>query len=121
MTLLEVMLALVILGVVGLGYLELLHQSHRLISDSRRWSQAVGYAEDAMERLKLRGTPLQPGLEDLPGGFRRQVTATRWKLGLTDAEVIVTLPGGGRFDLHRLIPVDLPTAQGRLSPDEDPS
>jgi prepilin-type N-terminal cleavage/methylation domain-containing protein len=121
MTLLEVMLALVILGLVGLGYLELLHQSHRLISDSRRWSQAVGYAEDAMEGVKLRGAPIQPVVDDLPGGFRRQVTATSWRPGLSAVEVTVTLPGGGRFDLDRLIPIQPPIARGSPSPDEDPS
>jgi prepilin-type N-terminal cleavage/methylation domain-containing protein len=121
MTLLEVMLALVILGLVGLGYLELLHQSHRLISDSRRWSQAVGYAEDAMEGVKLRGVPMHPVLDDLPGGFRRQVSATLWRPGLTAVQVTVTLPGGGKFDLDRLIPVEPPLARGSASQEEDPS
>jgi prepilin-type N-terminal cleavage/methylation domain-containing protein len=120
MTLLEVMLALVILGLVGLGYLELLHQSHRLISDSRRWSQAVGYAEDAMERVKLHGAPIQPVVDNLPGGFRRKVAATSWRSGLTAVEVTLTLPGGGRFDLDRLIPIQPPIARGNPSPDEDP-
>jgi prepilin-type N-terminal cleavage/methylation domain-containing protein len=120
MTLLEVMLALVILGLVGLGYLELVHQSHRLIGDSRRWSQAVGYAEDAMEGIKLRGIPTHPVLEDLPGGFRRQVSAALWRPGLTAVEVTVTLPGGGQFDLNRLIQIEPPIAR-TPSQDEDPS
>lgn len=121
MTLLEVMLALVILGLVGLGYLELLHQSHRLIGDSRRWSQAVGYAEDAMERVKLQGAPLQPLLDELPGGFHRQITATSWRPGLIAVEVRVTLPGGGHFDLDRLIPVEPPIVRGSPLAGEDPS
>jgi prepilin-type N-terminal cleavage/methylation domain-containing protein len=121
MTLLEVMLALVILGLVGLGYLQLLHQSHRLINDSRGWSQAVGYAEDAMEGVKLRGAPTHPVLDNLPGGFRRQVTAALWRPGLTAVKVTVTLPGGGQFDLNRLIPVEPPLARGSSSSEEDPS
>jgi prepilin-type N-terminal cleavage/methylation domain-containing protein len=121
MTLLEVMLALVILGLVGLGYLELLHQTHRLIGDSRRWSQAVGYAEDAMEGVKLRGVPMHPVLDELPGGFRRQVSATLWRPGLTAVEVTVTLPGGGKFDLDRLIPVEPPLPRGSASQEEEPS
>jgi type II secretory pathway pseudopilin PulG len=121
MTLLEVMLALVILGLVGLGFMELLHQSHRLISDSRRWSQAVGYAEDAMEGVKLRGAPMHPVLDNLPGGFRRQVSATLWRPGLTTVEVRVILPGGGEFDLDRLISVEPPIARGTSSTEEDPS
>jgi Tfp pilus assembly protein PilV len=121
MTLLEVMLALVILGLVGLGFMELLHQSHRLITDSRRWSQAVGYAEDGMEGVKLRGAPLRPVLDDLPGGFRRQVSAALWRPGLTAVKVTVTLPGGGQFDLNRLIPVEPPLARGSAAQEEDPS
>jgi prepilin-type N-terminal cleavage/methylation domain-containing protein len=121
MTLLEVMLALVILGLVGLGYLELVHQSHRLIGDSRRWSQAVGYAEDAMEGIKLRGVPTYSVVEDLPGGFRRQVSAALWRPGLTAVEVTVTLPGGGHFELDRLIQLEPPIARGTPSAEEDPS
>ena len=121
MTLLEVMLALVILGLVGLAYLELLHQTHRLIGDSRRWSQAVGYAEEAMEGVKLRGAPLHPVLDDLPGGFRRQVSATLWRPGLTAVQVTVTIPGGGKFDLDRLMTVEPPLARRSSSEEEDPS
>jgi type II secretory pathway pseudopilin PulG len=121
MTLLEVMLALVILSLVGLGYLELLHQTHRLIGDSRRWSQAVGYAEAAMEGVKLRGAPTYPVTDDLPGGFRRQVSATPWRPGLIAVEVTVTLPGGGTFDLDRLITGEPPLARGTSTQEEDPS
>lgn len=121
MTLLEVMLALVILSLVGLGYLELLHQSHRLIGDSRRWSQAVGYAEDAMEGVKLRGAPRHPVVDDLPGGFRRQVSAGLWRPGLTAVKVTVTMPGGGQFDLNRLVTVEPPLPRGTSAMDEDPS
>jgi len=46
LTLLEVLVALVVLTLVGLGYLQLLHQSHRLVASSREWSDAVVYAED---------------------------------------------------------------------------
>ena len=55
LTLLEVMVALVILSLVALGYLQLFHGSHRLVGAAREWSQAVEYAQDAMERVKLGG------------------------------------------------------------------
>src|SRR4051795_11629512 len=55
LTLLEVMVALMILSLVGLSYLQLFHQSHRIVGDSRQWTQAVEYAEDGMERAKLEG------------------------------------------------------------------
>src|SRR5207247_3443726 len=80
LTLLEVLVALVILTLVGLGYLQLFHQSHRLVADSREWSAAVLYAQDAMERAKLGS--LSPGAlaESLPGGFRREITRRPWPL-----------------------------------------
>ena len=63
LTLLEVLVALVVLTLVGLGYVQLFHQSHRLVADSREWSAAVTYAQDAMERAKLgslsRGAPAE--------------------------------------------------------------
>jgi prepilin-type N-terminal cleavage/methylation domain-containing protein len=106
LTLLEVMVALVILSLVGLAYLELFHQSHRIAADSRQWATAVGYAEDAMERVKLQGAPAQVVVEDLPDGFKRQTSAQLWKPGLSVVEVTVGIPGGRKFDLHRLVQLE---------------
>jgi prepilin-type N-terminal cleavage/methylation domain-containing protein len=113
LTLLEVMVALMILGLVGLSYLQLFHQSHRVVGDSRQWSQAVEYAEDAMERAKLEGASTEPRAEDLlPGGFRRQVTTQAWRPGLVLVEVTVSLPGNARFELRRLLQTEPPLARG---------
>lgn len=112
LTLLEVLVALVILGLVGLSYLELFHQSHRVVGDSRQWSQAIEYAEDAMERVKFEGPAAQPVVEDLPGGFRRQISVRPWQPGLTVVEVTVSIPGNARFDLHRLLLKEPPISRG---------
>jgi len=103
LTLLEVMVALVVLSLVGLGYLELFQGSHRLVAAAREWSQAVAYAEDAIERAQL-GEPslLGTSAESLPGGFRREITRRPWQSGLTLVTVTVFLPGSGRFDLDWL-------------------
>ncbi|OLB48299.1 MAG: hypothetical protein AUG80_19585 [Candidatus Rokubacteria bacterium 13_1_20CM_4_68_9] len=116
-TLLEVMVALVVLSLVALGYLQLFHGSHRLVGDAREWSQAVEYAEDAIERAKLSG----PGFtgtpaESLPGGFRREVTSRPWQPGLTLVTVTVFLPGSGRFDLDWLAQDQPAEQRGRVSP-----
>jgi len=111
LTLLEVLVAIVVLGLVGLSYLELFHQSHRMVGDSREWSRAVGYAEEAMEGIKLSGVDGQPAAEDLPGGFRREISSRLWRPGLRAVEVTVLLPGGGRFDLERLLQVEPPLAR----------
>lgn len=112
MTLLEVLVALVILGLVGLGYLELFHQSHRVVADSRHWLAAVVYAEEAMENVKVQGTTNLPGAEDLPGGFHRQASATRSSPGLAAVTITVSLPGGGSFELRRLLQLEPTIARG---------
>lgn len=111
LTLLEVMVALVVLSLVALGYLQLFQGSHRLVVAAREWSQAVEYAEDAIERAKLGGpTFLQVPAESLPGGFRREITSRPWRPRLTLVTVTVFLPGSGRFDLDWLAP-DRPAQQ----------
>lgn len=104
LVLLEVMVALLVLTLVGLGGLELVHQSHALVDNARQWSEGVAYAEDAMEVAKL-GTRLRgPPGDLLPGGFRRQITRQPLALGrgLERVTVTIFLPDGRRFDLDRL-------------------
>ena len=98
LTLLEIMVALLILSVVVGGYLELFHGTHLLLAQSRVWSQAMSYAADGMEQAKLG----EIGTVSLPGGFRRQVTSVQWSSGIDMVTVTVTLPDGARFDLRRL-------------------
>ena len=104
LTLLETMVALVILGLVVLGYLELFGTTVRAAGGAETWSQAVAYAEDGMERVKL--VPEEAvgrGADALPGGFERRVSAQPWQNGLQHVTVVVTLPGGGEFALSRLV------------------
>jgi hypothetical protein len=98
------MVALVILSLVGLGALQLVHQSNQLANDARQWSDAVAYAEDGMELTKLGATLRGPPGDLLPGGLRRQLTRRPAASGRGFEWVTVTvfLPGGGRFDLDRL-------------------
>jgi prepilin-type N-terminal cleavage/methylation domain-containing protein len=101
MTLLEVLVALVILTMVGASYLELFSQSQRLVGGARQWSDAVSYAQDAMELVKLGRQP-----DPLPNGFRTQVTRRPWSSGYSVVTVTVFLPSGQRFDLDRLTKPD---------------
>jgi len=112
LTLLEVLVALVVLSLVGLSYLQLLHGSHQLIAASRHWSEAVIYAEDAMERAKLGTLGLQAPTESLPGGFQRRITTGPFQPGLRVITVTVFLPGGGRFDLAQLTRVERAAQSG---------
>jgi len=105
LVLLEVMVALVILSLVGVGALQLVHQSHEVVADARLWSDAVAYAEDGMELVKLGSVALHgPPGDALPGGFRRQITRRPSAMGPSFEQLTVTvfLPGGGQFSLDRL-------------------
>lgn len=105
LVLLEVMVALIVLSLVAVGALQVAHESTGLAANAQRWSQAVTYAEDGMELVKLGSSAVHgPPGDVLPGGFRRQVVR---RPTAADAEfegvtVTVFLPGGGRFDLDRL-------------------
>jgi Tfp pilus assembly protein PilV len=98
------MVALVILGLVSLGYLELFGGAIRSSESADRWAQAVAYAEDGMEQVKLapRGE-WEPGYERLTGGFARRVERRTWHDNLQLVSVIIALPGGGEFSLSRLM------------------
>lgn len=102
-TLLEVMVALVILGLVVLGYLELFGGTLRLASDASEWTRAVAFAESTMEDMKIapagaaaHGNPDQPA-----EGYSRWVTRNEWHDGTELVTVIVTLPRGGRLEISR--------------------
>lgn len=99
-TLLETMVALVILGIVVTGFLEVFQGSTRLAKDSETWAIAVAYAEDAMERVKLGEGDFS---ESLTGGFARRVQSRPWRDNIALVTVIVSLPGGGRVSLERLV------------------
>ena len=103
MALLEVLVALVLLSLLVVGYLRLFQGGHHLLSRSGEWSDAVGYATDAMERLK--GAPIDGAdapLEPLPDGWGREVATTPWEPGIGLVTVTVTLPAGGSLQLYRL-------------------
>src|SRR5581483_9010860 len=98
LTLLEVLVAMLILSLVVAGYLELFHGSHLLLARSRVWSQAVAYAADGMEQAKLDETQEV----SLPNGFRRHVTSAAWRPGIRIITITVMLPDGAHFDVRRL-------------------
>jgi prepilin-type N-terminal cleavage/methylation domain-containing protein len=67
LVLLEVMVALVVLSLVGVGALRLVHQGNELATNAHTWSDAVTYAEDGMELAKLGSTALHgPPGDELP-------------------------------------------------------
>ena len=104
LTLLEVLVALVIFGMFGVAYVQLLGDSMRVADSTRTWSRAVAYAEDAIEEVKRAGISAgsrRP--ERLDGGFARFVETRSWDEGVVRVTAVVTLPGGGRMELDRLV------------------
>ena len=102
LTLLETMVALVILGLVMLGYLEVFAASVRGTRQAEVWSRAVAYAEDAMEAVKIEPEAMPVGRKPLGDGFERAVEVRSWDSRLRLITVVVYLPEGGRFAISRL-------------------
>jgi hypothetical protein len=103
LALLEALVALVLLSLLVVGYLRLFQGGHHLLARSREWSDAIGYAIDAMERAKGARADEDPAPADvLPGGWGREVTTTPWQPGVALVKVTVALPAGGTFELSRL-------------------
>lgn len=105
LTLLEVMVALVILGLVTTGFLETFAGAFRETARARTWAQALVYAQEGQEAVRVGGSG--EALSDagpLGGGFSRQVAVRPWRLGLDRVTVTVILPDGARFELERLVP-----------------
>ena len=102
-TLLETMVALVILGLVVLSTVQLLGTTVRANHNIDSWTAAVAYAEEALESAKADlPTMLLRGREPLADGFVRQVRARPAGEGLQLVSVTVVFPEGGEYTLDRL-------------------
>jgi len=103
LTLLEVMVALVILGLVVTASLELYGSALRSAANAEAWATATAYAEEAMELAKLDpGSMVARGSERFEDGFQRQVALRALAPLLAEITVTVTFPDGGTFEVRRL-------------------
>jgi prepilin-type N-terminal cleavage/methylation domain-containing protein len=104
LTLLETLVALAILGMVGVAFLGLFTQTSRTANDLERWSAAVSYAESGMELAAVDpASATARSREDLAGGFGRTTTVEAWSFGTRLVTVTVQLPDGREFALRRLV------------------
>lgn len=99
MTLLEALVALVILGLTAVGYVDTFRGATDGARDAATWSQAVAHAESSLEAASL-GAPLP---DSLPG-YGRAVARAPWRGRLDVVTVIVVLPRGQRLTLRRVVP-----------------
>jgi Tfp pilus assembly protein PilV len=104
-TLLEAMVAMVILALTVVTALGLLADTTRFSARADAWGRAVAIAEDGVD-MTLAGTVprLAVWADTLDGTFVRRIERTAGdRPGLVRIDVTVTWPGNGRFVLSRLV------------------
>lgn len=104
MTLLETVVALVILSLSAIGVLGVFQQTNRTAVDAHAWTVATAYAEEGVEASKI-GPAARREIDGsrLPPGFSRRIDVRPAAHGLSDVSVTVTIPGGASMVVHRLI------------------
>jgi Tfp pilus assembly protein PilV len=100
-TLLEALVALVILGVSATAFLGLFQRASHSARDAAEWTRTVAYAESGMEAIALGTAPV-----DTLAGFARSVALRPWRTGLREVAVTVTSPRGVQFTLRRVVDED---------------
>jgi len=102
-TLLEALVALVILGLASLGFLGAFQAATNATREAVIWVQAVDLAEAMLEQTKL-GTVLDASPATPRDGFRQAISVEPWPgaPGVERITVTVRLPDGGSFQLERL-------------------
>ena len=104
MTLLEALVALVILGASAAGFLGVFQNGARSMQSAAEWNRATEAAEAALEET-VRAT-LAGSSEPLPTdgtGLPTSVTVQQWSATVDDVVVRVSLPDGRTMTVHRLV------------------
>ncbi|MGQ0648793.1 MAG: type IV pilus modification PilV family protein [Gemmatimonadaceae bacterium] len=104
MSLLEALVALVILGLSVVGFLDVFQSGASSASRAADWAQTVAIAESAMEAATL-GDALQAqqAIGAADERFARRVDVRPYRNDLSEVIVTVTSPRGSTFELHRLL------------------
>jgi len=101
-TLLETMIALVILAAVGTAVLQVVGGTARTARDLAMWSEAVAAAENGLVLATLE-TRAPTAFPPLPQGFTQRVQRRTRGGGLVEITVTIGLPDGRSFELSRLV------------------
>ncbi len=104
LTLLEVMVALAILGIVATGFLESFGGTFRASERAKAWAQGIEYAETTVEESLIQSTDHQGPFTATASGYVRTLEVRPWRTGVERVTVTVTFPSGERFAIDRLVP-----------------
>lgn len=115
MTLMEAVVALVILALVAVGCLELTQGASHLEYSAMQWNAAVSAAESRMAQvLSGAGGANETSLRvrttvraDLDRRANTQVTREPWRAGVDLISVSVPVADGKRYVLRRLVPAQI--------------
>ena len=103
MTLLEAVIAFVVLSLAGVVCLDQARGASQLQRSSAEWTQAIARGESALAEAVARSTPSSEAVPSLEGPAI-QVQRRQWRLGLDLVEVSVPLADGRTYVLSRLAP-----------------
>jgi type II secretory pathway pseudopilin PulG len=104
MTLLEALLAVVILGLSAVGYLQVFQGSGQSVRLAEQWNRAAAVAESYMEsELLSRRAGVAAPPPSAVDGITARVQVTPWRGRLRDVTVTVALPDGQTLTVHRLV------------------
>ncbi len=98
MTLMEAVVALVILSLVAIGCLELSQGASQLEFSATQWNRAVTLAESRLSQY-LSASP-----SDAASSPNVQLSRAPWRNGLDVVTVSVLVGGGKRYELRRVVP-----------------
>lgn len=98
-TLIEVLVAVLLLSSMALTVTQTLIVSERARATSERWTHAAQLAAEGIEQLRA-GQPLAP--IRIPGDFERHAEVTSWAAHASLVELVVTVSwnDGARHEFH---------------------
>jgi type II secretory pathway pseudopilin PulG len=104
MTLLEAVVAVVVLGVAAVVSLDLSRGASAITRDSAAWERAVAVGESALAEAVAGTGPGGPPRGAAVSGPTTDVTRRPWGAGVDRVDVTVRLADGRTLRLARLVP-----------------
>jgi type II secretory pathway pseudopilin PulG len=104
MTLLEALVALVILGASAAGFLGVFQNGARSVQSAAEWNRATEAAEAALEEsVRARVAGANEPLQMDGAGPPTRVEVQQWSATVDDVVVHVALSDGRTMTVHRLV------------------